>query len=389
MSSPGHQTSPYMRFLPEWARWSPAAALRPWTIGVEEEAILLDPRDGSPANRIDDVLAALPHAAPETHACVVELRTDPHVTVPDALAELARRRSGLDAVVRDRLGLRAAGVGAHPLAVAADVGLTGHERYREIGATMRVLARREPTMAQHVHVAVPDGDTAVRALDGLRDDLPLLLALSANSPYWGGADSGFASMRTPLFSMFPRTGIPRAFGSYADYVHAIHPLIASGALPDAGYLWWDARLQPRLGTVEVRVMDAQSRVGRAGALAALVHCLVLLRTEGVRAGTSGPEVLSENRFLAARDGMRAELIDAATGTRRPVRDLLARRLEECAPLADGLGCASELDAAAALADDPGDERQRRAAARDGVHALPAWLAREYTAGVRTPAVVTA
>src|SRR3954466_205858 len=115
-------------------------------------------------------------------------------------------------------------------------------------------------MALHVHVAVPDGATAVRALDGLRDDLPLLLALSANSPFWRGADSGFASMRTPIFSMFPRVGIARHFGAYAEYVRAVEAVVGSGAIRDPSFLWWDARIQPRFGTVEVRIMDAQSRV---------------------------------------------------------------------------------------------------------------------------------
>jgi carboxylate-amine ligase len=254
----------------------------------------------------------------------------------------------------------------HPLALGADVALACDRRHREIGSTMRALARREPTMALHVHVAVPDGEAAVRALDGLRHDLPLLLALSANSPFWRGRDSGFASMRTPVFSMFPRVGIPRPFGRYAGYVGAVDAMLRSGAITDPGFLWWDARLQPRLGTVEVRIMDAQTSVGDVAALAAVVQCLVCRHAGSPAARSAAPEMLDENRFLASRDGMRAELIDASVTARRPAADLLAALVESCRPLATELGCAAELAAAEILAADPGDVWQRRLAARDGL-----------------------
>jgi carboxylate-amine ligase len=368
--------------VPVWARWNSAAAERPWTVGIEEEAMLLDPRDWSVANRIDDVLAALPppvvaRVAAETHACVVELQTTPHATVAGAAAELAGLRRSLDGAVRDGLGLRAAAAGTHPLATRAEVAVSSGARYGEIAASTRALAYREPTMALHVHVAVADGDAAVRALDGLRDDLPLLLALSANSPYWRAADSGFASVRTPIFSMFPRTGIARRFGSYAEYVQTVDAMVRSEAIPDPGFLWWDARLQPRLGTVEVRIMDAQSRMADAAALAAVVQCLVGLYVEGLRAGAPGPEMLAENRFVAARDGMSGQLVDHRTQRMRPVREALAELLDACEPCAAVLGCTEELSTATALAADPGDERQRRHVAGEGLAALPARLADEF------------
>ena len=244
---------------------------------------------------------------------------------------------------------------------------------------MRALTNREPTMAQHVHVAVPDAETAVRVLDGLRGDLPLLLALSGNSPYWRGEDSGFASIRTPLFSMFPRVGIPRRFGSYAEYVRTVDPLLGSEAIPEPGFLWWDVRLRPHLGTVEVRIMDAQTRVADAAALAALVHCVACLRATGERPADPGPDVLAENRFLAARDGMRAQIIDAHTLRKRSIRGALTELLGHCESIAPSLGCADELAAASALAADPGAARQRRLAAHDEVAALPSWLAAEFTA----------
>jgi glutamate---cysteine ligase / carboxylate-amine ligase len=356
---------------PAWAAWSPRAAARPWTVGIEDEAMLLEPGSWAPANRVEDVLAALPpeagrSAATETHACVLELRTDPHATVAGAAAELAALRRTL-AETLDALGLRAAAAGTHPLATAAQVELCARSRYRAVTEMTRVLARREPTMAQHVHVAVPGPAEAVRALDGLRGELPLLLALAANSPYWRGEDSGFASMRTPLFSAFPRSGIARAFGDYAGYVAAVDPLLRAGAIPDLGFLWWDARLQPALGTVEVRGMDAQSRPADAAALAAVVQCLVRLHAEG-GPPAAAPEVLDENRFLAARDGVDAVLLDGRGG-RLSARDAVFDLLVRCAPAGRELGCTEELGLAARLAADPGHARQRRTGIDDLAGAL--------------------
>jgi carboxylate-amine ligase len=371
-----------MAELPPWARWNPAAAERPWTVGAEEEVMLLDERTRAIANRVDDVLAVLPaelaeHASAETHACVVELKTAPHVAVADLAAELAALRPAVDAVLRDELGLCVAAAGTHPLAIRSQVAVTGDARHRTVSQTMGALAHREPTMALHVHVAVPDGDSAVRALDGLRDDLPLLLAVSANSPFWRRTDSGFASMRSPIFSMFPRVGIARRFGSYACYVGAVERMLSSVAVPDPSFLWWDARLQPRLGTLEVRIMDSQSRVADVAALAAFVQCLVRRHAEVPGHGGTEAEVLAENRFLAARDGVGAVFIGGPTG-RRAASGMLAERLESCDPYAGALGCRGELADVAALAADPGHERQRRIAARDGLDGVVAALVEEFS-----------
>src|SRR3954469_334919 len=349
MSMIGHATRVRPRpDVPAWAHWCPGGATQPWTVGVEEEAMLLDARTGAPANRIEDVLAGLPlelrsRASAETHACVIEFRTAPHVTVGGLTRELIELRSGLEQALAP-LGLRAAAAGTHPLARQDDVELSTAPRYREVEESTRALARREPTMALHIHVAVPDASAAVAALDGLRDDLPVLLALAANSPFWRGGDSGFSSMRAPIFSMFPRTGIPRRFGTYGGYVRVVERLLRPAAIREPGFVWWDARLQPRLGTVEVRVLDAATRVADAAAMAALVQCLVRHHAESRPARAPEPEVLAENRFLAARDGMRAELLDGFWDRTRPVRDQLDAMLESCRPYAAALGCHGELAA---------------------------------------------
>jgi carboxylate-amine ligase len=195
--------------------------------------------------------------------------------VDGAVTELARLRSEL-APALETLGLRAASAGTHPTAVWQEVEVTPERRHREVEDAVRVLARREPTCALHVPVGVPTPTAAIGALNQIRAHLPLLLALSGNSPFWQGRDTGLASARTPLFQAFPRVGIPRAFASYAEWAHAVDLLVRCNALPDHTHLWWDVRLNPALGTVEIRVMDAQTQTTDSASLIALVQCLVRL-----------------------------------------------------------------------------------------------------------------
>ena len=201
-----------------------------------------------------------------------------------------------------------------------DIRVSAGARYQMLSESLRELARREPTFALHVHVGIPDPELAVRVADRLRAHVPLILALSANSPYWQGRDSGMASARTPLFQAFPRVGIPRQFGTYQRYVEAIDVLIRGGAIPEPTFVWWDVRLQPRFGTVEVRIADAQTRVEDTAAIVALVQAVAKLEAEEDFAPErllAADEVLAENRFLAARDGMNAKLVDPVERPARP------------------------------------------------------------------------
>jgi len=272
--------------------------------------------------------------------------------------------------------------GTHPTVVWHDVEISPDPRYERIDDSMRALAHREPTFALHVHVGVPDPVRAVRALDGIREYLPLLLALSANSPYWQGRDTGLASSRIPIFSMFPRSGIARPFGDYRNWVAAVDAMVRGDAIPDPSFLWWDARLQPRLGTVEVRVMDAQTSLEDTAALAALVQCLVRLEaTEGFSHGgwREAPEALAENRFIAARDGMAAYFVDPPHDRMVPALGRLAMVIEACWPHAVALGCERELGTVAALAGDWGAARQRAiAGGPGGLRGLVAALQRDFS-----------
>jgi carboxylate-amine ligase len=276
--------------------------------------------------------------------------------------------------------LAAAAAGTHPAADWELTEVSEAPRYRVLEQTMRSLVRREPTMALHVHVGVPDPEDAVRLLNATRSILPILLALSANSPYSQGRDGGFASIRRILFQAFPRTGTPRWFGSYWDYVESVDALVGSGALRDPSFLWWDARLQPRLGTVELRVMDAQSSVADIEPLVALIQSFARLALEGdFYPDPAGPEVVEENGFLAARDGMEARLIDPVARRLVPVRELLDDLLRECRPHAWRLGCLAELERIRPLADCNGAQRQRQSLSPDAdFQGLVAGLAEQFS-----------
>ena len=364
-----------------WARWNDSYDCR-YTVGAEEEVMLLNPADHALSQCSDAVLARLSgrladHIAPETHAAVVELATGVHARVAGIVAELAGLRLQLAGALAG-MGLRVASAGAYPLVPSVESRVSGSGRYRKVAESMRALARREPTLALHVHVGVPDPDDAIRVLNGLRGAVPVLLALSANSPFSQARDTGFASSRTVIFQGFPRTGTARAFADYADYVEAVDGLIASGALPDPSFLWWDVRLQPMLGTVEVRVMDAQSTVADSEALIALVQSLARLElTDEPPDLEVGPEVLEENRFLAARDGLNARLIDPVKRRLLPVRELVETLLERCGPHAAALGCSVELERIQTLAAANGADRQRAQAADTGVVQLVSALAEQF------------
>jgi carboxylate-amine ligase len=358
------------RTVASWAHWQASDA---YTVGLEEEVMLLDAEhDWALARRVDEVIPALTpglaaHVSAETQNSVLELASSPHHSAAAAAAQARELRTRLVAELNP-MGLWAAAAGTHPLAVWTDTRISGGERHQTVYELMRELARREPTFGLHVHIGVGDPDTAVTLYNRLRPHLPLLLALSANSPYWQGRDSGLASARTPIFQAFPRVGIPRPFDSYEGYVEAIDLLLRCEAIPEPTHLWWDVRLQPRFGTVEIRIMDVQSSPDFTHALVGLVQTIAHLELEeGFHTSPlSGQnEVLIENRFSASRDGMHALLIDPLTETRVRADTVMEALLEAARPHAQQLGCESALDTAAELAAANGAYRQRAMVAQTG------------------------
>ena len=335
--------------LPAWSNWGGGEHPN-WTVGIEEEVMLLNTQDLTLAQSIDYVLRTVSpglaeRLTAETHGSAVELATGINSKVGDAIEDLHDVRARLKREL-EPLALKVACSGTHPQAVWYQTVISSGERYQGLYGSMRELARREPTFALHVHVGVGDAEDAMRLYNRMRAHVPLLLALSANSPYWQGRDTGLASARTPLFQAFPRVGIPLYFEDYAAYVEAVDLMIRADCFPEPTYLWWDVRPQPRFGTIEIRTMDAQIDSESTAALVALVQSVAKLEVEegfisekqiGVQ------EALNENRFLAARDGYDAELVDADTSTRIPIARLLPKLIDAARPHAQELGCESELD----------------------------------------------
>jgi carboxylate-amine ligase len=344
----------------------------PYALGIEEELLLVDPVTHQLAPVAEQVIPKmhLPAeiAAHEAYAAEVELRSR---AVPDAgeavNALRETRRAARDA------GAVLMGAGVHPAGRLGDAPLVHHERYLRVDDEMRGLIRRTPECALHVHIGMPDPETAIRAFNGLRPYLPLLQGLSANSPWWFGVDSGMASARSALVRAYPGRGIPRAFRDFEDYASTVAAATRAGALEDYTFLWWDLRPHPRLGTIEVREMDAQSSLEDVAAIGALVHGLAIESAENGTMRDEPAEGLAWSSFRAARDGIDASL--HMNGSILPLREA-ARRAVELARLhaGDAVDGIERI-----LAEGGGAGRQRRAFDRGGMDELLAELVR-LTAG---------
>ena len=252
-------------------------------------------------------------AQPDTYSALVELASPVARDAGEGVAALRALRARVRAAGGTRIG-----AGIHPDGAFGDVEHVDEPRYDRIVAQLAGLIRRTPTCALHVHVGMPDAATAIRVFNGLREHLPLLQALAANSPFWHGRDSGLATARAQLFRGYPRAEIPRAFASYDDYAESVAGVVAAGDLPDYTFLWWDIRPHPRLGTVEVRAMDSQSALWSAAGLAALVHGLARAEAPSRRDAWTPREVLMEASFTRrARRAARAAAAWTARCGRRP------------------------------------------------------------------------
>ncbi|ADB50699.1 carboxylate-amine ligase [Conexibacter woesei] len=347
----------------------------PFSLGVEEELFLVDPVTGEQINASTAVIDRLGpvdgRVERELHACQVELITDVCRTAGEAVGTLGGLRA---AVVATGVGLL--GAGTHPAAEEGDAEITDKVRYERIRELLGD-AVATPVNGLHVHVGMPDAETAIRAFNGLRRHLPLLQALGANSPFRHSRDTGLASAREVTTRGWPRSGVPRAMRDFEDFC-AMSALLARAAdVPDYTWFWWKLRPHPRLGTVEIRALDTQTSLEDLAALVALVHCLARHASElGADPAADPPgELLDEGVFRAARYGIDAQLPDAE-GRLRPVRSLLDDVVEMVAPDARELGCEGELDGLHRLVERGGGAGRQRS-----LHAIGGMgtLLRETTA----------
>ena len=331
----------------------------PYTLGVEEEYMLLHAETFDLVQHIDTVLAAVKgheleqQVNAELMQSVLEIATPVCTTAADVYAELTKLRGYVCGVARSN-GLRVGSAGTHPFSLFERQRITARDRYRQLVDALQYVARRELIFGMHIHVAVDDADKAIQIVSGMLPHLAPLLALSASSPFWRGEPTGLASSRQMVFSAFPRSGPPPRFRDYADYAEVVGQLERTGCIADYTHIWWDIRPHPRLGTIEIRICDAVTRVEDAVAIAAYCQALVKQLSERYDAGdeiSSFHRILtSENKWLAARYGLEAPVIDLATGRRNriPIAQLVRRTVRELEPHARELGCGSELDEINAL-----------------------------------------
>jgi carboxylate-amine ligase len=321
-----------------------------YTLGIEEELMIVDAETLDLVNSIETLLEAVPDTVgdvkPELMESVLEIATTPTANTREAGIQLRDLRAVTQHTAQDR-GLTIGSAGTHPFAMWEDQRIVARTRYRDLVAALRFVARQELIFGVHVHVGIDDPDKAIHVANGMRVHIPLLLALSANSPFWRADATGLLSTRTPIFRAFPRVGIPPAYKDWDDYEKQVEFMIDSRVIEDYTYLWYDVRPHPNLGTVEIRVADAQTRIEHTLGLAALIQAMVKEIAEhfdaGKRLGRYPHEMIDENKWLAARHGLDGNLVDLPKKERVPTAQLARRVLDRVREHAQDHGSADELE----------------------------------------------
>jgi carboxylate-amine ligase len=360
------------------ARFDAAPA---YTVGIEDEVMVLDPDTLELAPRAREVLSLLggdPRYKLELPASQIEIVVGPSATVPEAARSLFEARR--DLAVRVGGAVRFAAAGAHP--TSSGVGeLNQSPRYLHVIGEYGSVAMRQLVCALQVHVSVPGADRALAVYNAARAYLPGLAALAANAPFYEGRDTGLASVRAKIGELLPRQGVPPAFESWEAYADALAWGAATGAFPDPSSWWYELRLHPELGTLELRVPDGQSTVRDAAAIAAVAQSLLAWLGERHDNGDLGPPAptwrIEQNRWWACRDGVDGFTADLMTGAVRPTREWLGGLLDTLEPVASRLGAADGLARARELTECNGALAQRQVAARASISHVPGWLASQF------------
>jgi carboxylate-amine ligase len=348
-------------------------------VGIEEELMLLDPETLDLAPRARALLERVdgdPRYKLELPAAQLEIVSPPLTSasaartfLADARADLKRAAEGL---------VRLGGAGVHPFA-GPEGELNAGPRYQRTVDEYGRIARRQLVFGLQAHVAVRGADRTLAVYNAMRGYLPELLALAANAPFYGGEDSGLATVRPKVNELLPRQGVPPVIPSWHEWAEALRWGAALGTVPESRVWWWELRPHPHYGTLEVRVPDSQATVDDAAGVVAVVHCLAHWLGERFDSGEKLPSAptwrIEENRWRALSRGLDGELADLETGEVSPARDRLGALIEALEPSAEALGCREELALGRALSESNGADRQRAAAG--DAHGAAAWLADVY------------
>lgn len=337
---------------------------RGYALGVEEELHIVDASTGELVPKIEEIMSRLPEdleeaVSYELFQSVLEIKTPPCASAAEAEGRLRELRSRVGSWTA-ACGASLASAGTHPFSRYRDQKITDQERYRKVIRTLRWIAEREVIFGQHVHVAVPGEDEVIEAHNRLSEWAPLLLALSSNSPFWQGKDTGFESTRVKIFETFPRAGLPPAFPDYESFESYVDLMVDSGAMDDYTFCWWDVRPHARIGTIELRILDSQTSLNNAVALTALTQCLVASSLSSPPKGPYHRELAIENKWRASRHGLDAAFYDMEKRINVPARDLTRTLVEELRPVSQDLGCEAELlNVLAIVEGGTGSQHQRR------------------------------
>src|SRR5712691_1539081 len=319
-----------------------------FTIGLEEEFAIVDPESLDLRHRFEDLYAAClqdellaESAAGELIASEIEIRSGRAESFAEA-TELQREHRARLFALAEGMGLALAAAGTHPWASYLDQRIIDTPHYARLRGELRWVAQRNNTWSLHVHVGVRGADRAVAVCDHLRSVLPALLALSANSPFLDGRDTGLHSVRTEIFTRtFPRCGVHEPFGSWKAYRDFVDVLVRTNSIVEATQLWWSVRPHHTFGTVELRICDAQTRGEESFALAALITACIAQTALDYDAGRLpaplGQRQIEENLWRAIRYGMEGKMIDFDRGVETPTPAAVERLLEWTGPARESLG----------------------------------------------------
>ena len=309
---------------------------RLFTLGIEEEFQLIDPVTRDLRSHIHELLEAGKDTnlgdqlKPELHQSVVEVGTNVCADIHEAKAEVIRLRREVSTMAR-QAGARIAAAGTHPFARWQDQRITPSPRYDQLVEDLQQVARANLIFGLHVHVGIPSREIGVQIMNAARYFLPHVYALSTNSPFWEGRNTGFKSYRSKIFDRFPRTGVPDYFNSWGDYQAYLDLLIKTGCIDNGKKIWWDLRLHPFFDTLEWRVRDVPMRVEETVALAALMQAIVYKLYKLIRLNLGfrlyRRLLINENKWRAARYGIHGRMIDFGKQTEVPFVDLIQELLE--------------------------------------------------------------
>ncbi|MEY4189052.1 MAG: Carboxylate-amine ligase YbdK [Planctomycetota bacterium] len=335
------------------------------TIGVEIELQLIDSRELSLKSCIDQVLSVLPDSLmdsvkPELMQCYVEINTKVCSTVQEAGDDLRCKLAQIEQVLHP-LGIRLLWAGTHPFSSWRHQKITFHERYHRLVTLMEDVVRRLVTFGLHVHIGVDSGDKAVMICDRMLHHLPLLLALSANSPFWEGRSTGLHSNRSKIMEGLPTAGLPYQMRNWSEYVWLVKHLMDTGFINSIREIWWDIRPHHHFGTIEVRVCDIPPSLSHVLSLTALIQCLVHTISSEIDEGTFQseyhPMMVEQNKWRATRYGADASLVSYRDFQQRSVPQLVDDLITRLGPAATELQCRDELERLAEIPAASGARRQ--------------------------------